>query len=210
MSTELVTILTTLGLYAAVVISPGPNFALISRLAVSGAHQAATGAIFGLATAATLYALLSMTGLALVLTRIGWLAHAVQIAGGFYLIYLGVMAWLSSGPQAGNGQQQQPSANGLWRGFRTGMLVNLSNPKGIAFFIGLYAVAVHPETAIWAKSVILLGGFMLEVVWYGLVVVLLSSRPAKRAYQRFGQWIERGIGTLLAAFGLRLVTERLS
>lgn len=209
MSTELVTILTTLGLYAAVVISPGPNFALISRLAVSGARPAATGAIFGLASAATLYALLSMTGLALVLTRIGWLAHAVQIAGGCYLIYLGVMAWLSSGPQAIDAQQS-PGANGVWRGFRTGLLVNLSNPKGIAFFIGLYAVAVHPDTAVWAKGVILLGGFMLEVIWYGLVVVLLSSRPAKRAYQRFGQWIERSIGTLLAAFGLRLVTERLS
>lgn len=37
MSTKLVTILTTLGLYAAVVVSPGSNFALLSRFAVSGA-----------------------------------------------------------------------------------------------------------------------------------------------------------------------------
>lgn len=31
-----------------------------------------------------------MTGLALVLTRIGWLATVIQIAGGCYLIYLGI------------------------------------------------------------------------------------------------------------------------
>lgn len=208
MRTELITIVTTLGLYAAVVVSPGPNFALISRLAVSGARPAAVGATFGLALAATLYALLSMTGLALILTRVGWLAHLVQIAGGCYLIYLGLMAWLSGGPEATT-RRQPAGSGGTARGVRTGMLVNLSNPKGIAFFIGLYAVAVPPDTALWAKGVILLGGFMLEIIWYGLVILLLSSRPAKVAYERFGRWIERGIGTLLAAFGLRLISERL-
>ena len=90
-----------------------------------------------------------------------------------------------------------------------GMLVNLSNPKGIAFFIGLYAVAIPPATALWAKLTILVGGLLIEIVWYSLVTVLLSSRPARAAYDRFGVWIERLIGTVLAAFGLRLISEKL-
>ncbi|PYE40478.1 threonine/homoserine/homoserine lactone efflux protein [Rhizobium sp. PP-F2F-G20b] len=208
MDAEVTIIVTTLGLYAAVVVSPGPNFALISRLAVSGARSTAIGATFGLAFAATLYAVLSMTGLALILTRVGWLASFVQIAGGCYLIYLGVMAWLSDG--AKETIQQQANSESWKRGLRMGALVNLSNPKGIAFFIGLYAVAVPPETALWAKVVILAGGFILEIVWYGFAILLLSSRPAREAYERFGRWIERGIGTLLVAFGLRLISEKLS
>jgi threonine/homoserine/homoserine lactone efflux protein len=208
MGTDLITILGALGLYAAVVVSPGPNFALITRLAVSGARATAFGATFGLASAATLYAVLSMTGLALVLTRVGWLASAVQILGGCYLVYLGVMAWLSNDARETR-QQQVPSGN-LAVGFRMGALVNLSNPKGIAFFIGLYAVAVPPETALWAKAAILAGGFMLEIIWYSFAILLLSSRPARAAYQRFGRWIERAIGTLLVAFGLRLISEKLS
>ncbi|MBW9090224.1 LysE family transporter [Rhizobium wenxiniae] len=208
MSTELTIILTTLGLYAAVVISPGPNFALISRLAVSGARSSAVGATFGLAIAATFYAVLSMTGLALVLTRVSWLAGLIQIAGGCYLVYLGLMAWLSGGSQATVSREGGVSGS-LSRGLRMGILVNLSNPKGIAFFIGLYAVAVPAETAMWVKLTILSGGFALEILWYGLVTVLLSGRTARQAYERFGRWIERGIGTLLAAFGLRLISERL-
>lgn len=207
MASDLITIITVLGLYAAVLVSPGPNFALISRLAVSGARSTATGAIFGLACAATLYATLSMTGLALILTRVGWLAGFVQIAGGCYLLYLGVMAWRSDQGKAP--QQRQADPGSFRRGLRMGALVNLSNPKGIAFFIGLYAVAVPPETAVWAKAVILTGGFVLEIVWYGFVILLLSTRPARAAYDRFGRWIERGIGTLLAAFGLRLISEKL-
>ena len=208
MSEELPTILTVLALYAAVVVSPGPNFALISRLAISGARPAAIGATFGLAIAATFYAILTMTGLALVLTRIGWLASVIQIAGGCYLIYLGVMAWLSAHPAAVAPDRAAVPAN-ISRGLRMGLIVNLSNPKGIAFFIGLYAVAVPPDTALWAKLAILAGGFALEVIWYSLVMVLLSSRPARAAYERFGLWIERGIGTLMAAFGIGLISEKL-
>lgn len=208
MSAELTVIFTTLGLYAAVVVSPGPNFALISRLAVSGARSSAFGATMGLAIAATFYAVLSMTGLALVLTRVSWLAGLIQIAGGCYLVYLGLMAWLSGGSETVTTQQRDASGN-LLRGVRMGILVNLSNPKGIAFFIGLYAVAVPPDTAIWAKLVILCGGFLLEIFWYSFVTVILSGRTARQAYERFGRWIERGIGTLLAAFGLRLISERL-
>lgn len=207
MSTELTVIFTTLGLYAAVVISPGPNFALISRLAVSGARSSAVGATFGLAFAATFYAILSMTGLALVLTRVSWLAALIQIADGCYLVYLGVMAWLSGGSQVTALEKNDVSGSFL-RGLRMGVLVNLSNPKGIAFFIGLYAVAVPPETVMWAKVTILLGGFALEIFWYSFVTVLLSGRMARRVYERFGRWIERSIGTLLAAFGLRLISER--
>ncbi|RFC62531.1 threonine transporter [Fulvimarina endophytica] len=207
MSPDLLTVATALGPYAAVVVSPGPNFALISRLSISGAHPAAIGATFGLAIAATLYAGLTMAGLALVLTRIGWLASLIQIAGGCYLIYLGITAWLGSQHSATLRERGAPI--GTLRGLRMGLIVNLSNPKGIAFFIGLYAVAVPPDTALWAKLAILAGGFALEILWYGFVIGLLTSRPARAAYERFGLWIERAIGTVLAAFGLRLISEKL-
>ncbi len=39
----------TLGIYAAIVVSPGPNFALVSRLALQGRKTACWGAICGLA-----------------------------------------------------------------------------------------------------------------------------------------------------------------
>jgi len=209
MTDPLVVIATTLTLYAAVVVSPGPTFALVTRLAVAGARPAAIGASFGFAIAATLYALLTMTGLALVLTRLDWLADAVRIAGGAYLVYLGVTAWARARSTAGDGDSRPRSLSTL-HGLRTGMLAHLSNPKSIAFFIGLYAAAIPPGTPPWAKAAILAGGFVLEIAWYGLVTAALSSPPARRVYDRIGRWIERAIGAVLAAFGLRLMMETLS
>lgn len=209
MNPDALTVLTTLGLYAAVVISPGPNFALISKLAISGAHSTAVGATFGLAIAATFYAVLTMAGLALFLAKVGWLASLIQIAGGCYLVYLGVMAWLSGKTDTAKQGVSAIEKGSVLRGMRMGMIVNLSNPKGIAFFIGLYAVAVPPETGLLAKLAILVGGFLIEIVWYGLVTALLSRRQAKAVYDRFGQWIERAIGTALAGFGIRLIAEKI-
>ncbi|MBQ2262076.1 MAG: LysE family transporter [Loktanella sp.] len=207
MSAELITIMTVLALYAAIVISPGPNFALISRLAISGARQTSIGATLGLACAATIYAALSMSGLAFLLTQIGWLAGAVQIAGGLFLVYLGVKSWLHR-PVPHDGDSIPLAHDSFARGLRLGLLVNLSNPKGIAFFISLYAATIPSGTSTPAKIAILSGGFALEILWYGLVVWLLSTGPARAAYRRFGVWIERTMGTFLVLFGIRLIFEK--
>lgn len=206
MSTNLTVILTTLALYSALTVSPGPNFALVSRLAVSGSRSAALGASFGIATASVIYAILSMTGLAVLLTEIGWLAGGVQIAGGCYLVYLGFNAWFD----AGNAVAPHRLIGGrtFWYGLRTGFLVDLSNPKSITFFVGLYAALIPHNTALWAKTIIVGGGFSIEAIWYGLVAMLLSTPRVRAIYARLGRWIERFIGTLLIGFGLKLIYDR--
>lgn len=207
---ELATILAALALYAAAVISSGPNFTLISRLAMAGARSAAVGAMAGLAIGATVYSVLAMTGLALVVSRLGWLMTAVQIAGGCYLIYLGILMWFGGEGKADpTHAQPQPRPRDAIRGLRLGLLVELSNPKGIAFFVSIYAVAIPIDTSLWAKGVILAGGVGFEIAWYGLLTLLLSSPPVRAVYRCLARWIDRLIGTVLAAFGARLIAERL-
>ncbi|WP_276122390.1 LysE family translocator [Pararhizobium qamdonense] len=207
MDFDLPIIATALGLYVAGVVSPGPNFALVSRMAVSGAKQSAIGATLGLAFASTLYAILTMTGLALLLTRIGWLSAGLQIAGGCYLVYLGLKAWLNANPSTY--QNTSGSVGSLWSGLRSGAIVNLANPKCIAFFVSLYAVVIPTSATASTKLLVLAGGFLFEITWYGLVIVLFSTSPARRIFERFGIWIERAVGTILAGFGLRLIAEKL-
>jgi threonine/homoserine/homoserine lactone efflux protein len=206
MSRELIVILTTLGLYAAVLISPGPNFALVSRLAISGSGRAAAGSALGFGLAASFYQVLTMTGLSLLLARVGWLASAIQIGGGLYLVYLGISAWLSGtrSTAEGSGGRERSFLSGL----RVGTLVCLSNPKAIAFFLGLYAVAVPSDVPLWVRLTILAGCFIAETGWYLLVAVAFSTRRARAAYQRFGRWIERVVGVFLAAVGIRLIAEK--
>lgn len=104
MRTDLAVILTALTLYLAITVSPGPNLALVSRLAISGSRRAAVGASPGIASADFVYAILSMTGLAVLLREVGWVARGVQIVGGCYLVYLGLSAWFNSNKTSVTGQ----------------------------------------------------------------------------------------------------------
>ncbi|MGY4155548.1 hypothetical protein ACVINW_001390 [Bradyrhizobium sp. USDA 4461] len=76
-----------------------------------------------------------MTGLT-VLAEQDWLACKQRPnSWGCYLVYLGLRAWLD----ASKTQPQQTLVNpqkSLY-GFRSGFFVGLSNPKSIAFFVGL-------------------------------------------------------------------------
>ena len=207
MGQDAATVLTTLALYGAIVVSPGPSFALVSRMSVAGERRAAIGAALGLAMGATVYAVLTMTGLAAVLARVGWLARALQVTGGAYLIYLGVRTWLDASVllrvTVGHGD-----TSGLATGARRGFLMCLSNPKAIVFFVGLYAAAIPLGTALWAKSAILAGAFALEVAWYGTVALILSGRHVRRLYERGRKPFERMMGVVLAAFGVRLLLSK--
>lgn len=131
---------------------------------------------------------------------------AVQVAGGCYLIHLGVAACFTSDTQRGAIPLHLDTTR---RGFRMGLLVELSNPKSIAFFISIFAVAMPAEAAARVKATIVLGGFLVDVMWYGLASTLLSTKHVQRIYSRFAAIVERVLGTALAGFGLRIITEKL-
>jgi threonine efflux protein len=81
-SSEVTIIFAALAIYAAGAIGAGPSFTLIVRLAASGARPTAFGSTLGFSIGAATYAALAMAGFALIITRMGWLMNAVQIAGG--------------------------------------------------------------------------------------------------------------------------------
>lgn len=202
-------------IYFLAVITPGPSFLFMSRLSLQGRRVEGAGATVGIAFATTVYALMAITGLAVLLDQARWLARGVQVLGGLYLVYLGVQAWRSS-RHAGqlDAVATDPSLftdrtrRNFWYGLRMGALVAWSNPKGVLFFVSLYAAAV-PVDATWAtKGVVLAVGTSLELIWNALVVLVLSGSRASNLYRKAAKWIERTIGTVLAYFGLRLILDR--
>lgn len=208
MTHELGVILTLLAIYAAAAVSPGPSFAVVVRLAASSPRPAAFGATLGLALGAATYATLAMTGFALAATRVAGFVHAVQIVGGCYLLFLGLTAWLVR-PDCRHPATPKAPARSFACGLRTGLLVELSNPKSIVFFVSIFAIALPAETPVWAKAVILLGGVAVDLVWYGVAATLLSTGPVQRLYGRSAAWIERGLGSVLAAFGIGMLSGSL-
>lgn len=195
-------------IWLAVVVSPGPNFLVVSRLALSRSRRSAIGATFGITIGSLIYAALTMFGLSVVMLRFAWLGDTIRVAGGAYLVWLGVQAWRtrpeSPQPAAAGTGQGGPS---MLHGLRVGFLTETTNPKGIAFFLGLFATAVPAATPLWAKLAVLSAGGVIEVAWYTAVSFALSSGPMRAGYQRVRQTVDRVLGTLLIALGLKVALD---
>jgi threonine efflux protein len=190
----------------AAIMTPGPNFIMVSQLALSRSRPTALAAAFGIATGAFLYAALTMFGLSVLFLRFEWLGNGMRILGACYLVWLGVQTWRSrtDGPVQRDASDSLKAQHDVWFGYRTGLLTDMTNLKGIAFFIGLFAAAVPVSTPLWAKWMLLGSGVVMDVFWYGLVGLALSAGPARKIYQRMQRQIDGAFAILLIVVGLKL------
>jgi threonine/homoserine/homoserine lactone efflux protein len=114
---------------------PGPDLAVVTRLALSsGRGQAVRGAL-GIVTGLLVWGLLTVAGLAALLAASPVAYAVVTWAGAGYLVLLGLRAlWQSRSVPASPGEVPVRSAGS---GYRTGLVTNLLNPKIAVFYTGL-------------------------------------------------------------------------
>lgn len=200
-------ILALVAIYIGVVVSPGPSFALIARLAAAGQVRPALAAAIGHGVAAVLAAALAMGGLAALLAAEPAARRLLAIAGGLYLVHVGIAVFRGAGrePKAREADAaREEGTRETLAGLRLGALVCLTNPKGLAFFAGVFAAAIPAGMALSAKGIVLVAILAIELLWYGGVALLLARGPAQAAYRRMRGPIERVVGAALVAVGLAL------
>jgi len=77
--------------------SPGPSLAVVLKSSLGESHRAGYATAIAHGVGVGLYGLLTVTGLAMLITRSPALFLAIQLLGGIYLIYLGVNSLRGSG-----------------------------------------------------------------------------------------------------------------
>ena len=201
-------LLTLLAVHLLALATPGPDFLLVSRVAISTSRRAALLAAAGIALGVMAWAALALAGLHLLFAQIAWLQGAIKIAGGAYLVYLGarmLQASLQQAPLGDNGGASAPVAVGDAAAFRSGLLTNLANPKAAIYFGSIFATFLSGSTSAAAKAAMFALVSLESLGWFALVATLFSLPAPRRLYLRAQRWIDGVAGTAFALFGLRLV-----
>lgn len=180
----------TLLVFAAVALGfaalPGPsNLFVLARGIGVGTRPALAGAA-GCATGASVYVAMTAVGLSALLASSQTVFAIVHYAGAGYLIVLGVRAWRAA-PEVGVGEAGDPSGRGtprLWRSYRQGVVVELSNPKVALFFLALFPQFVHASRgAAWAQIVVL-GALFVAIGFLSDATYALGSGALRRLLRR--------------------------
>jgi threonine efflux protein len=186
-------------------ISPGPNFLLVTTTAVRS-RAAAVAVAAGFALAALTWSAASIAGIAVLMTRLGWLYRLVKVSGGCYLIYIGarmIMRRANHGDRLQAGQ----ALPGRLMLARRGFLANLANPKSAAFYGSVFATLVpHDATVLFLAEAVGVTG-AVSLAWYALVGVLFSMPRIQHAYARMESVVDRATGTLLSVLGLAMLSK---
>ncbi len=193
------TLFVTLMLVAA---SPGPAFVMVSQQALSHSRKAGLFAAAGLTVGSLVWVAMVLFGIAVIMREAVWLYTGLRIAGGLYLIYLGVRMWRGAGaPIVDDAPKQMRPAK---HAFRAALMVQLLNPKAAIFFGSIFLTMLPADGPAWIMPAALAMVTLTEFGWFASVAVVLSSTPAQRAYKHVKAWIERTAGAALALFGLKL------
>jgi len=186
-------------------LSPGPDIAFILGHTMRGGKRAGFSALFGVWSGACLHVLMAALGLSAVLAASSVAFSAVKWIGAAYLVWLGIQALRAGG---GNGLikdagEKLPAA----KIYRQGILVSLLNPKVAIFFLAfLPQFVVEGAGPAWTQLMLHGGLIIVVAAFIEPPFVLLGGRlaDALRHNQRIGLWLDRGLGALFLALGVRL------
>jgi hypothetical protein len=193
------------GVLAVGMISPGPNFALVTSAAINISRRAGVITGMGLAAASATWTILVLGGLGLFIVHIGWLYTAIRLVGAVYLIWIGIkMVWHARTPIRA---EKAVAPARAWATWRRAYLVSMTSPKSAAFYGSILAVMIPPNAPPWFYGAIIVIAAGLSGLWYCGIALLLSTAPAKRAFARCKSALETVMGVLLIGIGGRLLLE---
>lgn len=188
-------------------ISPGPDIAFILGQTAAGGRKAGFSAMFGIWTGAFLHVIMAAIGLSALLVASSFAFSIVKWAGAAYLIWLGINALRSNGGSfISTGLKKMSS----FQIFRQGTLVAALNPKVAIFFLAfLPQFIVEGAGPVWAQ--LSLHGLLIIIVaaFIEPPLIALGDHLASlfRTNNRIGKWLDRSLGALFIALGVRLAVS---
>ncbi len=133
----------------ALIIKPGPDLMCTLATALSDGKARASTLMAGLVLGCWIWILLLAAGVASFFTEHRAVMTAIQVAGAAYIAYLAFGSFRDAlaGFRARNADDLRPAAAKGWRLVRRGVLMSMSNPLTILFFLAFLPNFTHEGAA---------------------------------------------------------------
>jgi threonine/homoserine/homoserine lactone efflux protein len=188
------------------VVSPGPSFVQVARIAVSRSRADGLAAAVGMGLGALVFAMLALAGLQALLAALPGVYMALKIVGGLYLMWMAFNIWRGARqPLEMSGEGDGVSQQTVWKSFRLGLVTQLSNPKIVVVYSSVFAALLPAQFPLPAALLVLAGVLVMETGWYAVVALVLSSSVPRAAYLRSKVVVDRVAAGAMGLLGLRLV-----
>lgn len=189
--------------------TPGPSLAVVLGSTLRGGRPAGLAAALAHGLAVGLYAVLTVAGLAALLTASPQLFALLQLAAAAYLVYLARAALLRRpGVSASDGRAAVDQGRGS--AARNGFMIAFLNPKLAVFMLALFAPFMTADQGLAAKALLVLTIGGIDALWYSAVVLVIVRVGLLAALERNALYVERLYAILLLSLAVFVASRALS
>ena len=201
-----------LAVAALLIVTPGPDTALVTRNALLAGRRAASFATLGIGVGSIIWALASVLGIAVLLEESVVAFTVFKFVGAAYLGYLGLRSLIASFRRSKQGAVTTPAPRAASLGtrvaFRQGLLNNLLNPKAGAIFATALPQFIRSGDPLLRLVLMLLAYEVVLLSWLNLYGSLVSRAGQSRFGTRVRDILQGVTGVVLIALGVRLAFEQ--
>lgn len=183
-------------------ISPGPAVLMSARTGVTEGMRTGLFLAIGIGMGAVFWAVLALSGLAILFKIAPALLWVFKLAGGLYLVWMAVGMWRHAAVPLADATGAPPRS--AVSAFRLGLFTQLSNPKPAVLLSAIFIGTVPPGTPPWVLVALLAYLFAAEATWNALVARIFSLSSTRTAYISAKGVIDRSFGGLLAILGVKI------
>lgn len=189
--------------------SPGPDFAIVTKNCLLYSRSRGIFTAIGIALGILVHVSYLLAGIGLIISQSILLFNVIKVLGALYLIYLGLQL-LRSKPtkpadQTSSTQVSQiTQLQALWQGF----LTNVLNPKATLFFLSVFTQVIGADMQFWVQVLYGLEMSMVAFLWFAVLSFVLTVPAVKRIFSSIQHHVERVMGAMLIALGIKVVASR--
>jgi threonine/homoserine/homoserine lactone efflux protein len=192
--------------HALAVISPGPDFAMVTRQALRHGRTAGLLTAAGIGSGILFHVGYGLFGLSWLARRDPAALRLIGLVGGLFLLWMGYRTLRAPHQSLALGSEAiDPPRTGTWRHYAIGLATNALNPKAIAFFVALFSAVVGGTLPWTLKLALALWLPLATFGWFAAVTLALSHAGLRGALARRHRALDRALGTILVLLGAWLL-----
>lgn len=186
------------------VISPGADFAMVTRNSLTNGRLAGLLTVCGIAAGVLIHVTYTLFGVAALMRSTPELYTILRYAGAGYLLWLGYKTFTNTTPPTpGSVIKQSP-----FKSIRQVFFTNALNPRTTIFVLSTFISVVHAGTSLGVQMAYGLFMSLSHLVWFTLVALFFSMPWFLSRVDRYFAGINRILGALLFLLSVKLIIGR--
>jgi len=183
-------------------ISPGPDFAMVTRNSYLYGRNAGILAALGIALGVQVHVFYTMFGIGLIIAHSPSLFTAIKIVGALYLIVIGWKTFANRSKLHIDLDAAAPVSP--LKMFSNGFLTNALNPKTTLFVVSTYTQVVHADTPLSRQFGYGLFMSAAHLIWFATVAIFFSQHILRSRLVDHQRLVDKVIGAVLMGLGVSL------